>query len=645
MNTVLKKHGVNVVLKEQGIRAVLNRCGINTALKRYGANTVLRKGEANTLLKGQGVNAILKEQRANTILKGRGASTILKVRGANTVLKGREENTVLKEQGANTVLKGQGANTVLKEQRTNTALKEQKANTVLKGRGFSRAIYAAIPRGFSRWGRSSAIAVVLVAIISSTLSLAQTATAPAKPSSTATPPAQPWKKIPIPPLHTFKPQQPKRIELANGLVIFLQEDHELPFINGSILIRGGSRDEPANKIGLVSIYGQAWRTSGSTTIDGDKLDDQLESKAASIETSGGAANTSLRWSSLKDDFDTVFASAVDLLLHPAFKADKLALAKRQLETGIARRNDDAGDIAIREAIKLVYGPASPYARQPEYATVDAVTLDDLKAWHDRTVIPNGMIVSVSGDFNSADMERKLRAAFEPLQRGQLIASQKFTFTDPKPGVRFAEKDDVNQSNVLIVGLGTERSNPDYYALSVMNEIFSGGFGSRVVQNVRTRLGLAYDVSGSYGASYDHPGIFYVIAGTKSASTVAATKAMLDEVERLKTVPPTASELAKAKDQLLNSFIFHYDSPEKVLNEQVTLAFYGYPPDFLEKYKSGIEKVTSADVSRVARKYVDRSKLGIVVVGNQSEIKPPLSELGTVTDLDITIPPPPGKSGQ
>lgn len=497
----------------------------------------------------------------------------------------------------------------------------------------------------NRW--TLAAAAVLVTVLPSTVSLAQAAapaTTPAKPAAAAAP-AQPWKKIPIPPLHEFKPQQPKRIELTNGLVLFLQEDHELPFINGSILIRGGSRDEPASKVSLVSIYGEAWRTSGTATIDGDKLDDQLESKAAHIETSGGSANTSLRWSSLKGDFDTVFASAVDLLLHPDFKADKLALAQQQINTGIARRNDDASGIAVREAIKLVYGPESPFARQPEFATVAAVTLDDLKAWHDRTVHPNGMIVSVSGDFDSAEMERKLRAAFDPLTRGPVVEQEKFTFTDPKPGVRFAAKDDVNQSNVLIVGLGTERSNPDYYALSVMNEIFSGGFGSRVVQNVRTKLGLAYDVEGSFGASYDHPGIFYVMAGTKSTSTVAATKAMLEEVERLKTVPPTASELAKAKDQLLNAFIFHYDSPDKILNEQVTLAFYGYPADFLEKYKEGIEKVTSADISRVANKYVDQSKLGIVVVGNQAEIKPPLNSLGKITDLDITIPQPPEKPGQ
>jgi zinc protease len=485
------------------------------------------------------------------------------------------------------------------------------------------------------------LAIALSAILLSTLG-ANAQSAPAKPETVPKPAAteQPWKKIAIPPLHAFKPVQPRRIELANGLVIFLQEDHELPFINGSILIRGGSRDEPDAKVGLVSIYGETWRTSGTATVDGDKLDDQLEAKAASIETGGGTASTSLTWSSLKGDFDSVFTSTMDLLLHPTFKTDKLQLAKSQAETEISRRNDDASGIATREAVKLVYGARNPYARRSEYATVDAITLDDLKAWHDKTVLPNNMIVAISGDFDGASMEAKLRAAFEPLPRGQKFESAKVTFTDPKQSVNFVEKSDVNQSNVVIVGLGTERSNPDYYALSVMNEIFSGGFGSRVVQNVRTKLGLAYSVSGSFSAAYDHPGIFYVLAATKSDSTVAATNAMLAEVGRLKTDPPTAAELSKAKDQVLNSFIFHYDSPDKTLNEQVTLAFYGYPADTLEKYKAGIEKVTAADVTRVANKYIDVSKLAIIVVGNEAEIKPPLSTLGKVTNIDITIPPPP-----
>lgn len=483
--------------------------------------------------------------------------------------------------------------------------------------------------------RLAAFALLLL-----TLPLAAQVTPPAARQTVPSSSTQPWKKIPIPPLHAFKPVQPRRIELSNGLVVFLQEDHELPFITGSVLIRGGSRDVPNDKVGLVSLYGQSWRTSGTARIDGDALDDQLENIAASIETEGGTASTSLTWSSLKGDFDIVFGNAVDLLLHPEFKANKLELARQQLDTGIARRNDDASGIAVREAIQIAYGRNNPYARQAEYATVDAVTLADLKAWHDRTVVPNNIIVAVSGDFDSAEMERKLRAAFDSLPRGQRFESSKVTFADPKSGVNFVEKSDVNQSNVLIVGLGTERSNPDYYALSVMNEVFSGGFGSRVVQNVRTKLGLAYSVDGSFSASYDHPGIFYVQAATKSPSTVAATQALLAEIGRLKTDPPTPSELNKAKDELLNSFIFRYDTPDKILSEQVTLAFYAYPADTLEKYKSGVERVTSADVARVANKYIDVSKLAIVIVGNQSEIAPSVNTLGPVKDLDIAIPPPP-----
>ncbi len=452
--------------------------------------------------------------------------------------------------------------------------------------------------------------------------------------------SKPWEKIAIPALPAFQPREPKRVELSNGVVLFLQEDHELPFISGTVLIRGGRRDEPAQKAGLVSLYGQTWRTSGTAKASGDALDDELENKAARIETGGGLASTSLSWSSLKGDFDPVFASACDLLTHPAFKAEKLALAKQQMFAGIARRNDSPDEIEGREVAELAYGKGSPYAREPEYASVDAVTVADLQAWHARTLVANGVIVSVSGDFDSAAMEGKLRAAFSSLKRGEVIAAPKTTFAGPQPGVYFVEKSDVNQSSVSVFGLGTERNNPDLYALAVMNEIFSGGFGSRVVQDIRTKLGLAYSVGGSYGAAYDHPGLFLVGLETKSVSTAPATKAVLDEISKLKTVPPSDQELRSAKDQVLNSFIFHYDSPDKTLNEQVTLAFYGYPVDFLERYRTGVEKVTSADVARVAQKYIDPAKLAILVIGNGQQINPPLKELGAVRTLDITIPPPP-----
>ena len=461
-------------------------------------------------------------------------------------------------------------------------------------------------------------------------------------AQTTTPahPAEPWKSIPVPPLHEFKPAQPIKFELPNGVVVFLEEDHELPFIDGFIRVRGGSRDEPADKAGLVSLYGQVWRTSGTAATPGDILDDQLAAKAAHVETGGGQASTNLSWSSFAKDFDSVFSVAMDLLQHPDFQQQKLDLAKQSAASGILRRNDDAGGIAEREAVEIAYGKTNPYGRESELATISAVTLDDLRAWHEKTLAGSNLIVGVIGDFDAKEMEAKLRKAFAPLPRGTQLKSAKVDFSEPAAGVYFANKADVDQSNVYIVGLGTQQDNPDYYALSVMNEVFSGGFGSRVVQNVRTKLGLAYDVGGSFGAAYDHPGLFAVGLGTKSSSTVAATKATLDEVRRLRTDPPTEDELRKAKDDLLNSFIFRYDTPEKVLGEQVTLAVYGYPADFLERYRAGVERVTSADVARVAQKYVQPEKLAIVVVGNSSEIQPPLNDatgLGKFTTLDITIP--------
>ena len=452
--------------------------------------------------------------------------------------------------------------------------------------------------------------------------------------------SKPWEKIPVPPLHAFNPHQPKRIELKNGIVIFLQEDHELPFISGSVLIPGGSRDEQPGKTGMIDLYGQAWRTSGTEKVDGDAMDDQLEAKAAHIETDGDEDSTELSWDSLKGDSDAVYALAMDLLFHPKFNSDKLQLALQQEATGIVRRNDQEGGIAGREAPKLVYGADSPYTRQPELATIGAVTLGDFNAWHDRS-LHGKLIVSISGDFDPAAMEAKLRATFDPLPPAKPLPPRHDAFHETAPGVFFIDKEDVNQSNIEIVGLGTDRHNPDVPTLAVMNNILGGGFGSRLFQKIRTEKGLAYAVSGGYGYDYDHPGTFHVMVLTKSASTVDATKEALKQVSDLTSTPFTDVELKRAKEDILNSFLFQYDTRDKVLAERVRLEFYGYPADYLETYKTALEKVTLADVTAAAKKYIHPDKLAVLVVGNGTEIKPGLDalDLGPVHPIDITIPMP------
>ncbi len=460
------------------------------------------------------------------------------------------------------------------------------------------------------------------------------------PSGSIAQQEKPWQKIPVPPLHAFKPQQPKRIQLKNGIVLFLQEDHELPFVSGSVLIPGGSRDEDPAKVGLVDLYGQTWRTSGTAKLNGDAMDDLLEAKAAHIETGGGVDSTSLSWDSLKGDADQVCSLAMDLLFHPKFDEQKLRLAQQQEATGIVRRNDDPQSIAYRESDKLVYGADSPYTRQPELSTIGKVTVADLQAWHDKT-IGNKLIIGIAGDFDSAAMETKLRGAFESLPMAKALPPRHDTFHDPKQAVYFVNKEDVDQSNVQIVGLGTDRHNPDVPSLAVMNDILGGGFASRLFQKIRTEQGLAYAVGGGYAFAYDHPATFRVVVMTQSANTVKATDEALKIVAGLTTQPFTDEELSRAKDDILNSFLFRYDTKAKVLAERERLEFYGYPADYLEKYETALKAVTLADVTATAKKYIHPKDLAILVVGNGSEIKPGLDalNLGPVHPVDITIPQP------
>lgn len=452
--------------------------------------------------------------------------------------------------------------------------------------------------------------------------------------------AQAWKQIPIPKLPEFKPPKPKRVQLANGMVIFLQEDHELPLIDGTARIRGGERRVPANKAGMMDIYGEVWRTGGTKTQTGDQLDDYLEQRAAKVETGGLGDSTTISFSCLKEDFGDVFHAFDDLLRNPEFRAEKIEIAKKGAYDSISRRNDEPSQIAGREAAKLVYGANSPYARVPEYATVAAITRQDLVEWHSTYVQPSNMILGIVGDFDTAKMEATLHEAFDSWPAGKAVKDAEAEPHPAAPGYYLVEKTDVNQSDIQMVAVGTTRRNPDYYAISVFNEAFGGGFSSRLFSDIRTTKGLAYAVGGGIGASFDHKGMTRMMVMTKSATTFESISAIDDEIAALEKNPISESEIERAKDAILNSFVFRLDSPGKVLQEQMAYEFYGYPLSFLEDFQKGIKQVTKADVARAAGKYLHRDQMAVLVVGNPSDFDKEPSSLGPVHKIDITIPPPP-----
>jgi len=449
-----------------------------------------------------------------------------------------------------------------------------------------------------------------------------------------------YKDLKYPRLHEIKVPKVEQVTLKNGMHLFLLEDHELPLIYASARIRVGSIYDPPDKVGLASITGTVMRTGGTEKLTGDQIDDLLESIAASVETDIGLDAGTAYMSSLKEDFDKAFGVFADVLMHPAFRKDKLELAKIQEKSMIARRNDDVGQIAFREFRKLIYGPKSVYARQPEYETIDRITRKDLVAFHKKYFHPNNVWLAVWGDFNKKEMIRKVEQAFQSWEPAKIdfpkIPEVKYTF---RQTVNLVRKPDVNQTNILMGHIGGTLDDPDYYALVIMNRILGSGFTSRLFRNVRSRMGLAYSVFGNYSANFDYPGIFFVGCQTKSQTTVKAIRAMLAEVKRITESEVTDEELQLAKESYLNSYVFNFDTKEKVIRRILTYAYYGYPLDFLQRVKKNVEKVTKADILRAARTHLHPDALQILAVGNDKDFDEPLSVLGPVHEIDITIPVP------
>ncbi|HVP36385.1 MAG TPA: insulinase family protein [Terriglobales bacterium] len=447
-----------------------------------------------------------------------------------------------------------------------------------------------------------------------------------------------YKDLKYPPLGQLKIPEVKREVLPNGMIVFLAEDHQLPIIGLSAKIRTGSVFEPADKIGLASITGMVMRTGGAGSRTGDQIDDELERLGASVETYIGGTEGGASMSVLKEDVDKGLSILADILMNPKFDQDKIDLAKVQQKSVISRRNDQVGEIADREFNKLIYGAQSPYARVPEYTTIDNISRDDLVAFHKKYFHPNYTIIGVWGDFNTRDMLQKIKKAFANW-KPEKVQGLEFPKVDYKyhSSVNLVKKDDVNQTNIYLGHIGGLMNDPDYPAISLMNMIFGGSFASRLFVKVRSEEGLAYHVSGSYNFDFAYPDAFYVLCQTKTESTVKAIKYMVEETKKLTQEEVTDEELNRAKEYYLNSFAFKFDTKDKVVNRMMTYEYYGFPPDFTQTTRDKIEKVTKADILRAAKSHLHPDQLVILAVGKSQDFDQPLSVLGKVDTLDITIP--------
>jgi zinc protease len=409
--------------------------------------------------------------------------------------------------------------------------------------------------------------------------------------------------------------------LSNGVVAYLVEDHDLPLVNVSLTIRTGSYLEPQGKEGLASLAGSQIRSGGTTEKTAEQFDEAADFLAAQIssfvgETSGGA-----NMNCLAKDIDKGLALFFEMLKSPGFQADRLTLAKSQILQGMERRNDRTEGIEDREWNRLIRGDQFHTVRASTKASIDAITREDLIAFHKKYFNPAGFIFAVSGDFKTSEMLAKLETAMRGWAPSKEPVPEvpKPTHT-PVAGVYAVHKADVNQGRVSIGEISTTRDNPDAYALDIMNDILGGGgFTSRIMSRVRSDEGLAYSAGSSFGLGVYYPGVFRASFQSKSGTVAQAAAIVLEEIERIRTTPVSKEELETAVNQQIETFPRAFASASQIAGTFANDEYTKRPADYWEKYRDRIKAVTAEDVRRVANKYLHPENMVILIVGNVDDI--------------------------
>jgi zinc protease len=301
----------------------------------------------------------------------------------------------------------------------------------------------------------------------------------------------------------------EEIKLDNGMRLYLLEDKTLPLIQASVRIHGGSYLDPVEKIGLAEFCGDLLRTGGTEKYSSDELDELLESIGGSAETSIDVIAGSLKLSMLSSYTELAVEVMAEILQRPVFEQAKFEQLMVAARSSVSRRNDQPSGIGDREFEKVIYGKDSPYARHTEYATLNAITRDDLKAFHQRVFRPENVQMAIWGDIDSKQIVELVKKHFAAWEKGKEPIPD-FPKVDYQFDARtnYVDLPDVTQSNVYIGHIGGRLTDEDHPHRIVMNNILGVGFGSRLFKQVRSKAGLAYSVYGVFTANLSYPGTFY-----------------------------------------------------------------------------------------------------------------------------------------
>ncbi len=449
----------------------------------------------------------------------------------------------------------------------------------------------------------------------------------------------------FPPLK-YEPPDPKdfRIEFANGLRGYIQEDHSLPLFNISAIINFGRLYVPKDKLGLDSVMSQTLIKGGTKTREGSDIEDRINFIGGSLNFRAGERISTLSLSVLSEDIDEGLELFFDVLMNPEFREDPLNLARVSLIQQLRQANDQASGVLSREYERLLYGD-HPLTWEPIEATYEGITSADLKAIHAQFFFPKNIILAVAGDFDQTDLKAKINKMVSGWKNKRLdIPSFSQKFPQPEPGVYFIQMR-TNQGYISLGHLGLEETNPDYFAVQVMNFILGGGsFTSRITMKVRSDEGLSYNQGSRFRYRWGFPGTFSGYVQTKSSTVGYAISLILAEFNRIRKEPVSDAEMDTAINYYLESFSNSFQSPQSTMSTFANLEMTEIPMNYYKTYRDKIKAVTKAKVQEVANKYIHPDKAVIMIVGDfepcnkgGEEWPGPLSKLGKVHTINLRNP--------
>lgn len=426
--------------------------------------------------------------------------------------------------------------------------------------------------------------------------------------------------------------------IADGAQLVVSEKHNLPLVSFRMSFVGGADQfEPADKTGLASLVSEML-TEGTTRRTGDQIANAFQLLGTELHVSIGGETTVLQFQSTSDKLVPAIELVADVLLHPTFPAAALDRLRAQAVVELTQTRDRTDGIASMVYPKLLYSTNHPYGRMTTETTLGAVTRADVVAFHRALFQPGRAFITVVGDVRADSVKVAVEKAFAGWAKGGSIPAFDYPAVPAATPRRIylVDKPEAAQSTFMVGGVGPSRGTPDYYALRVMNEMLGVLFQSRLNRNIREEKGYSYGVFSNFAFGHG-PGPFMATGDIVTAKTDSALIEFMKELNDIRGPrPPSDDELAQAKASLVQSLPASFASVDGTNRSIASIYTQGLPEDYFQQFARDINAVTSDDVVRVAKKYIDPEHLTILIVGDRAKIEAALAatKIAPITVLDV-----------